>query len=142
MTFEKLHADIKEGCDCVQYGSDPDGSLTYYRRGDSMPATEDDFLSLYEKGKLVSGTTCKEHCHHRGVSMYQITIDLAKRKEQLKAVKQFTPKKQPIAYFVRIRTGAGLVWSEIGKDHCELLKSDGFCLDLIEFVDVFDTSNP
>jgi hypothetical protein len=143
MTFEQLHDEIKQGCNCLQYGSPPIADHAFYRQGENIPATDDDFKSHWELQKPLSGNSCKNHCDYRGVSIFQIKDELDRKKIELKKSFQFSPIPRKIAYFVRIKNDAGLVWDQ-QKDngHCNLFKCDNFSLEYVEFVDVFDMSEP
>src|ERR1044072_3663250 len=140
MTFENLHKDIKaKDCNCLKFGSPPNASDAFFRWGVTDPATIEDFKSHNELGIPLKGKGCSAECHHNGVSLFQIRIDLEKRKAQLKRSYHFSPTPDAkIAYFLHVKNEAGLIWYPQEKNHCELFKADKFSLDRLEFVDVFD----
>jgi len=145
MAYENLHKAIKEGCDCCKYGISPIPTDVFYRRGCNLSATLSDFLSYFELEIPLrqKDNDCTAYCHHRGVSMEKIIVDLEFRKKELKAVAQVKPIVPPIVYFFRIKDEAGLVWynEKSEKLHCELLKSDEFSVnEHLEVLENFDSS--
>lgn len=145
MAYENLHKEIKKGCDCCKYGIAPIPTDVFYRRGKNLPPVLADFFSYFEEGRPLrrNDTDCVARCHHRGISMDKITMDLALAKKILKESAQVKPIVPPIVYFFRIKDEAGLVWynQKSEKLHCELLKSDEFSVDgHLEFLEKFDSS--
>lgn len=144
-TFENLNKNIKKGCDCTTYGVTPITTDIFYRRGSNLPPNISDFLSYLEEEIPLrpKDKDCVARCHHRGVSIYKIVIDLALRKRQIKEAAQVKPIKPPMIYFFRIKDEAGLIWYNENSEnlHCELLKADNFSIDEhLEIIDKFDSS--
>lgn len=144
MTYEKLHYNIKKGCDCCKYGIPPIPTDIFYRRGSNLPPVLSDFLSYFEEEKLLKDKDCVGRCHHRGVSMYKIPSEIALFKKKLKEAAQVKPIVPKMVYFFRIKDEAGLIWynEKSSNFHCELLKSDEFSVDEhLDFLEKFDSSS-
>lgn len=145
MTFEKLHEGIKNDCDCNNFGKPPNPDHAFYRWGTVASPTDTQFKSNHEL-KIEPGKplkSCKDHCHYRGVSMYQILNDLETKKQELRYSYHLKPiEERKFMYFLKVKNNAGLVLYQDNSDHCELLKCDDFSLDCIEILDIFDRSEP
>lgn len=143
MTFCKLSAGLQSGCDCLKQPGVKEIDKTHYvRRIKLTTVAETDFASKYEQKKPYHGKGCADECSYRGVSIYSIddsTESLMKREMGDNVINK--PKLPRVFCRFKMKDGAGRVWSNghgsgINPYHHDLLKSDQFCLEHVEVVEL------
>lgn len=139
-TFAGIESDNE--CRCLD-GAKEGGRDTFCRRTWTSPPTTDDFKSYWELGKRprskpTQARYCKDLCGHKGVSVHKYTTQEELR-EHYGITRGFRPGPDQPQYYcrVRLRPEAGKVQhtpSNNDKLHHDVMKADGFSLDLIEIV--------
>jgi hypothetical protein len=139
MTFNALHKDLD--CDCLaDSGIVENTSDTFVRWVKAAPPVLDDFDSMHELGAQPKKNDCDNLCRLRGVS-----INIANQesepviKAQWAEYTRFRPRLPRTFCKFKLKSGAGKVWKTPTKTfpyHYELLKSDQFCMEMINLIEV------
>ncbi len=144
MTFDKLHEGIAEGCNCLDHeGISENSEDCFVRVIYEEDLSANDWKSYHEFGKLPKNKpNCKGTCKWRGVSINKLIDNReAIKNKWLSLVNFFAPKgiKKSFICIFRLRKDAGKVWdtsSQQAHAHHDLLKSDSFCLESIEVLEI------
>ncbi len=141
MTFNDLHKDIEQGCNCInQVGVSENTEDSFARSIKEAVLSIDDFKSYHEIGMVIRRKNCKDECKYRGVSVSKLNDNTAAIKAKWQAVKLIAPQgtKRFVCTF-RLKVGAGKVWDTSNNKadaHHTLLKADGFNLASVEVKEI------
>ncbi|MEK7833971.1 MAG: hypothetical protein AAB401_22980 [Acidobacteriota bacterium] len=73
MTFEKLHEDIENECNCIAQDGIAENLVDKFaRRISALDPADHDFRSWKEEGRQKTYTRCDEICKYRGVSVSKV----------------------------------------------------------------------
>ena len=149
MTFNDLHTDIQEGCDCLsQTPLSENPEIAFVRAIKKRMVSIEDFLSGRERGLRMVLKGCKDACKYRGVSINRLDSNTEAIRSHWEAVRLISPRglKPTSNKFVcafSIRVGAGKIWDTSNnrpEAHHTLLKADGFSLELISVKEILSVS--
>jgi len=140
MTFNDLHNDIEEGCDCLsQKPLSEDPQAAFVRAIKKRAVSVKDFRSHRERGMRMKVKGCKGECKYRGVSINKLDNNTEAIRNSWEAARLISPrgvkpKSNKFVCAFSIKLGAGKIWDTSNNQpeaHHTLLKADAFSLELI-----------
>ncbi len=139
MTFDALHKDLN--CDCLADSSIVENtSDSFVRWVEADPPALEDFNSYYENEMPPKADDCDYLCKHRGVSIHKADgKNEASIKQQWAEYTKFKPRLPRLYCKFSLKSGAGKMWKTPTRSfpyHYTLLKSDQFCMELVNLIEV------
>jgi hypothetical protein len=152
MTFNDLHNDIEEGCDCLSQkplSQNPEAS--FVRAIKKRTVSPEDFRSHRERNirMRIAARGCSTECQYRGVSMNKLDNNAAAIRSYWEAVSLISPRgvrrasSNKFVCAFSIKEEAGKIWDTSNNKpeaHYTLLKADAFSLELISVKEVIPVS--